>query len=269
MARSLFVALALAGLCGPVRSQGTFCSPQGNVVLFSNYDGGPLIINVDQNIPNLFIGVVSYEFCKISITGPFAGNVTQVVYAGYNGTNDHCNLGTTATTSVSGVPANLVSILFAPSVSFPNSNGYGSVICGYSCDVNTNQGGCNTADQVAHYFLFNYGGILRSHTTQYGCWTGVQNLSAGGNCCEDPLSTGIGALADPSANVLQLDRAGDLLTVYTSRAVLVIDASGRTVRSLAGTPEGRSRIDTSTLPVGAYVLREQEGSGFAGFIVAR
>jgi hypothetical protein len=97
----------------------------------------------------------------------------------------------------------------------------------------------------------------------------VQNLSAGGNCCEDPLSTGIEALAAPPANALQLDRAGDLLTVHTSRTVLVIDASGRMVRSLAGTPEGRSRIDTATLPVGAYVLREQEGSGYARFIVAR
>jgi|LakMenEpi03Aug12_release.lakeMendotaPanAssembly.Ray.scaffolds.fasta_scaffold11358_10 hypothetical protein len=269
MTRTTVLSLCFLLLAGQVRSQGSFCSPQGNVVLFSNYDGGPLIINVDQNIPDLFIGVVSYEFTKISIVGPFAANVTQVVYAGYNGTNDPCNLGTSATTSVTGVPSNLVSILFAPSVSFPNSNGYGNVICGYSCDVNTNQGGCNTADQVAHYFLFNYGGILRSHVTQYACWQGVQNLSAGGNCCEDPLSTGIAALAAPPANELRLDRAGDLLTVHTSRAALVIDASGRTVCSLAGTPEGRSRIDTSTWPVGAYVLREQEGSGYARFIVAR
>lgn len=269
MIRTNLLCLPLLFLTVQARSQGTFCSPQGNVVLFSNYDGGPLIINVDQNIPDLFIGVVSYEFTKISITGPFAGNVTQVVYAGYNSTNDPCNLGTSATTSVTGVPSNLVSILFAPSVSFPNSNGYGSVICGYSCDVNTNQGGCNTADQVAHFFLFNYGGILRSHVTQYACWQGVQNLSAGGNCCEDPLSTGIEALAAPPANALQLDRAGDLLTVHTSRTVLVIDASGRTVRAISGTPEGRSRIDTATLPVGAYVLREQEGSGYARFIVAR
>lgn len=41
-------------------AQGMTCDPQGNVAIFSNYDGGALTISVDQNIPDLKIGVVSY-----------------------------------------------------------------------------------------------------------------------------------------------------------------------------------------------------------------
>jgi hypothetical protein len=267
MPRCSFLLLA-TGLVLSASAQ-TFCSPQGNVVLFSNYDGGPLTINVDQNIPDLFIGVVSYEFCKITVTGPFAGNVTQLVYAGFNGDNDHCNVGQPLTTTLNGVPAALTSIQFAPAATFPNNNGYGSMICAYDCDVASDQGGCNTADQVAHYFLYTYGGILRSHRTQYGCWQGVQNLSAGGNCCEDPLSTGIAQPGTHGPQALQVDRDGEVLTVHTDRALVVLDAAGRTVRSLEAAPQGRKRFDTAGLPMGTYVMREQEGSGYARFIVAR
>lgn len=65
--------LASAAIC-----QGTFCDPQGNVAIFSNYDGGALTINVDQDIPDLHIGIVSYEFAVIHITGPFVSEVVEV-----------------------------------------------------------------------------------------------------------------------------------------------------------------------------------------------
>ena len=35
----------------------SICNPIGNLAVFSNYDGGILTINVDQNIPNLKIGI--------------------------------------------------------------------------------------------------------------------------------------------------------------------------------------------------------------------
>jgi PKD repeat protein len=73
-----------------------------------------------------------------------------------------------------------------------NPNGYSIIICNTSCDTTSNQGGCNTADQVAAYFLQAFGGTLRFHYTQYGCWTGPYDISAGGNCC-------IGAL--PPSNI--------------------------------------------------------------------
>lgn len=57
------------------------------------------------------------------------------------------------------------------------------IVCNYSCDTNTNQGGCNTPDQIVAYFLNVFGGKLRYHFTQYGCWNGTYKRSDGGNCC--------------------------------------------------------------------------------------
>src|ERR1043165_2114905 len=140
----------------------SFCDPNGDLVIFTNYDGGILNIDVDVNIPNLKIGVVSYESIQINLMGTYAGNVTDIVYAGYNASNDNCNLGVTNTTinNFSGAD----SIIIMPPATLSNSNGYPLIICGYSCDNNTNQGGCNTVDQIADYFL-NYfpGSSIRFH----------------------------------------------------------------------------------------------------------
>ena len=43
--------------------------------------------------------------CEINISGTYASDVTEVIYAGYQGDNQHCNP-SPATTSVIGVPAN-------------------------------------------------------------------------------------------------------------------------------------------------------------------
>lgn len=156
------------------------CSPGGNIAIFANYDGGILNINCDVNIPNLKIGVVTYEWTQINISGPFAGNVTEVVYAGFNAQNGHCGLGNQPT-SVNGVPPSIVDILFAPPATIGDPNGNNSIICGYTCD-NDDQGGCNTSQQIVAYFTSTMGGSLYSYTTQYGCWSGNYALSDG-ICC--------------------------------------------------------------------------------------
>jgi hypothetical protein len=177
-----FALILLSILLTPALSAQTLCNGNGNVVVYSNYDGGQLTINVDQNIPNLKIGICTYEDCSVIITGPFAGNVTAVRYAGFQGDNDHCGLGLAGTT-VTGVPSNIVTVLFAPPASQSDPNGYGSIICGYSCGTG-NQGGCNTATQVASYFTSVFGGTLRSYYSIYGCWPMTAfNVSNGGNCC--------------------------------------------------------------------------------------
>ncbi|MGF1566422.1 MAG: PKD domain-containing protein [Flavobacteriales bacterium] len=159
------------------------CSPGGNIAIFANYDGGVLNINCDANIPNLKIGVVTYEWTQINISGPFAANVTEVVYAGFNAQNGHCGLGNQPT-SVTGVSPAIVNILFAPPATIEDPNGNNSIICGYTCDSN-NQGGCNTAQQIVAYFTSTLGGSLYSYTTQYGCWSGSYTLSDG-ICCGQP-----------------------------------------------------------------------------------
>ncbi len=165
------------------------CNPAGNVVLFSNYDGGVLNINVDVNIPNLKIGVVSYEPVTINVGGTFVNNITEIRFAGYTPSgNMHCN-NSPVVTSITGAPAGTDTLVYTPSSPVPNPNGYSIIICNYSCDTVNSQGGCNTPDQVAGYFLQVFGGALRSHLTQYGCWSGSALVSNGGNCCVGAVST--------------------------------------------------------------------------------
>lgn len=159
------------------------CNPSGNVVLFSNYDGGVLNINVDVNIPNLKIGVVSYEPVTINVGGAFVNTISEIRFAGYTPSgNLHCN-NSPVVTSILGAPAGTDTIIYTPNSPVSNPNGYNIIICNYSCDSSTNQGGCNTPDQIAAYFLQSFGGTLRSHFTQYGCWNGAYLVSTGGNCC--------------------------------------------------------------------------------------
>lgn len=167
----------------------TVCDPSGNLVIFTNYDGGELNINVDANIPNLKIGICSYEAVKVNIAGTFSANVTQVIYAGFNNSpNTNCSPNV-STTAITGVPAGIVSINFAPPVGYSNANGYGSMICGYSCNTTSSQGGCNTADQITYYFTQQTGGTMRFQFLQYGCWAGTtKTISGGGNCCAMPCT---------------------------------------------------------------------------------
>lgn len=167
----------------------TVCDPSGNLVIFTNYDGGEMTINVDANIPNLKIGICSYEAVRVNIVGTFSANVTQVIYAGYNNSpNTNCTPNV-STTSITGVSSGIVSINFAPPAGYSNPNGYGSVICGYSCNTTSSQGGCNTPDQIAYYFTQQTGGTLRFQFLQYGCWANVtKTISGGGNCCAMPCT---------------------------------------------------------------------------------
>jgi hypothetical protein len=172
------------------------CNPNANLILYSNYDGGTLNINVDVNIPNIKIGICSYEAVTINLSGAYVGNVTEVKYAGYNSANNnHCGTPIIATTTINGAPVGATtSITFAPSSPLANTNGNGSIICGYSCSVTTNQGGCNTIDQIEAYFLNQFpGSTLRMHKVQYGCWpAAAHSVSLGGTCCltssPNPLS---------------------------------------------------------------------------------
>ena len=111
------------------------CDTNGNVVLYSNYDGGVLNINVDVNIPNLKIGIVSYEMVTINLSGPFVNNITEVQFAGYTTTtHQHC-ANSPAVTSIVGAPAGTDTLVFMPASPIANSNGYYIIICNYSCDT--------------------------------------------------------------------------------------------------------------------------------------
>jgi hypothetical protein len=160
------------------------CNPTGNIVVYANYDGGIININCDVNIPNLKIGICTYEAVEINITGPYVGNVTEVLYAGYIGENDNCGLGVTNTT-INGVSPAISDVLFAPPVTFSDPEGYPFMICGYSCGTEW-QGGCNTSIQVAEYFIDTFGGTLRTFNTGYNCWQDETVFVSQGGCCGAP-----------------------------------------------------------------------------------
>jgi gliding motility-associated-like protein len=182
----------------PVVNTSPICNQDGNVVIYSNYDGGTLNINCDQNIPNLKIGICTYEPVIVNIDGPFAGNITEVLYAGFNSNqnNNNCGLGNFAT-SISGVNPALVQILTAPPLEYSPTHQNGqaftsSLMVGVSgqCDTIYYAGGGNTPDEVVAYFLNAFNGNLRFHHTQYNCWlTEVYDLSDGGTCCTNPFVT--------------------------------------------------------------------------------
>lgn len=95
----LFLALCSSSLLAQV------CNPGGNVLIYTNYDGGDITIDIDEDIPDIRIGICSYESISIEITGDFVDNVTQVLYAGYDDDG---------TTSISGVPSGITDILLYP-----------------------------------------------------------------------------------------------------------------------------------------------------------
>lgn len=182
----------------PTVNTSPICNQDGNVVIYSNYDGGTLNINCDQNIPNLKIGICTYEPVIVNINGPFVGNITEVLYAGFNSNqnNNNCGLGN-FTTSISGVNPALVQILTAPPLEYSPTHQNGqaftsSLMVGVSgqCDTIYYAGGGNTPDEVVAYFLNAFNGNLRFHHTQYNCWlTEIYDLSDGGTCCTNPFVT--------------------------------------------------------------------------------
>jgi hypothetical protein len=201
---------------GPVNISPTqFCDINGNLVVYSNYDGGILNINCDVDIPNLKIGICTYEPVQVNISGPFASKVTQVLYSGFNSNqgNVHCGASTPATTTINGVNSSIAQVLTMPSIGYFPSHAFGQayqsgIMVGASgqCDTLYPHGGGNTADEIVGHFRDTLGGALRFHHTQYGCWLGeTRNLSDGGTCCigeqiiQFKLESG-GGTADQSTN---------------------------------------------------------------------
>jgi hypothetical protein len=238
----------------------TICSPVSNLILFSNYDGGTLNINLNAPMgPGIKIGVCTYEGTNIVISGIGAPNVSAVTYAGFNASNAHC--GSVINTNITGTPGGCVNtILFAPAVTYANPNGNGSMVCAYSCNNNVNQGGCNTADQVEAFFLNHFpGSSIYMHKTQYGCWTGTQDVSNGGTCCASP--TGVTTIdiepfmiyPNPAENVLNITALGGI----ANSSFQLFSVDGKLVKGKTTLSES---VDISGLEAGIYFIEVSDGS---------
>lgn len=256
--KTLF-AISLSLLLFGNNLQAQFCDNTGNVVIFSNYDGGVLTINVDQNIPNLKIGVVGYENDSIIVTGTYKNNIKKIVFAGYfNSNNKHC-APYPKKKSINGAPIGTDTIIFYPASTYTNSFGWASIICCTSCVINSSQGGCNTADQIADYFFKLFGSTkLYFHKTQYGCWTNTQNISAGGNCCAVPAGVGITKnLSDMLISVTPNPSKGKFSIetfAFTIHNLEVTDILGKVVFQQTEINNNRVELNLSTQPKGVYLL---------------
>ncbi len=239
------------------------CNPSGNVAVYTNYDGGIVTIYCDLNIPNLKVGICTYEAAEIHFTGPYAGNITQVIYAGFIGTNDNCGLGVTST-SISGVPAGITSILFAPVATQSDPFGYPNIICGYSCGAGY-QGGCNTSAQIAEYFTDTMGGNLYLYDTQNNCW---QNetiyMSSGGSCC--PAGSLIPQAGFTSSDALlcagQCINFDSQITGGTPTSYAWSFSGATPLTSSAADPTGICYLSTGVFPV---TLTVSNGTGSTSF----
>jgi gliding motility-associated-like protein len=237
------------------------CSPNGNWLLFSNYSGGKLNIILDENIPNIKIGICTLEPVIVNISGQYVGNVTSVLYAGLNfQQNNDCGF-PIATSSITGVSPSLTSIVVAPPVTIisppnPNNpsgipNGYNAgIITAVSCDVNTWQGGGNTIDQVVDYFQTQFGGSLRGLKVQYCCWsdsTPYRSSEVSQSCCAS-INAGGASMDYPPGPFCAT--AGNITPVFTGNTsgTFYSNPSGLLINAESG------EIDPLTAASGTYEI---------------
>lgn len=258
----LFVFLGLWSAVLPAQS----CDPQSNILVFSNYDGGHLRILINENIPNLKIGVASYEPTRISIFGPYAANVTEVVYAGYNAFNGtgnfHCD-SLVALTTIDPLPNPnaMVQIRNTPAVTliatdldtifpgFTDLIGFNGGIIGCSgCNTINATGGNNTYLQVLDYFNTTFNGSARFIKARYGCWCDTLDCSLPLTCCQD-LNSG-------SSQALVLTASNDTLC---NNQIVTISATTGFDTYKWSTSANTSSIQVTT--AGTYTVTAQNECG--------
>ena len=235
------------------------CNSLGNLMLYTNYDGGYLNINVDANIPNLKIGIVSYAAVSVVLSGPYVSNVVAIAYAGFHGTNNTSCGSSIAATTIVGAPVGVTpTITSYPPTPLSNSFGNVSIICGYSCSTTTYQGGCNTVDQIEAYFTSYFpASVLFAHMVQYGCWTTTQNVSTGGTCCT--MTVGVDETSLENTFTVAPNPFSERTTLMFAQeqnntSITIFDLLGKEIKKLQ--VSGRQLIlDRADIKSGIYFLR--------------
>ncbi len=156
-------------------------------MIYSNYEGGVLNVDVDADIPNLKIGISTYEPVTINFSGAFVGNITEVLFAGFN-----------EPVAITGVPAGIVTVYAAelgdvaisPYLSEYEILGVPIANCMVGAEGCTDfaTGGGNSSPQIVQFFLaeFGPGSVFYAHWTNYGVFpVSGFDVSDGGNCCLD------------------------------------------------------------------------------------
>jgi hypothetical protein len=146
-------------------------SATGDYVILANYDGGRLVIDVDQPITAL--AIVAYEPLDVVLSGTFAAGLRRVHIVGYN----------SMMARVSGVSAGIVERAGMPPATLTDPAGYAQMVCASTCSPGADPGGCNTLAQVLDYFRVTLGPGRRWWHMQYSTFTGATFRVSRGGCC--------------------------------------------------------------------------------------
>jgi hypothetical protein len=140
-----------------------------NIAIYGDLQGGTFGIEVDKDIPDLAIGLVSNSIMNVTVSGAYAANVVAVYMAVNEGMG-----------SVTGVSPSLVVWHRVPQA---------TVDAGFSdqvidCETPPSQPSfpCNPPAQVDAFFAKTLGGALLFNDCQAAPFTGTMLISAGGSC---------------------------------------------------------------------------------------
>lgn len=136
-----------------------------NIIVYGDYEGGNFAINVDQDLPDLAIGLVSYRPMKVTIAGAYAGNVVAVYHAGYQ-----------KGSTVTGVPERLFTDTYMPEATVDAGFGNSKIV------LEEPHGG-NPPAQVNAFFIDRFGGgTVKFNECRRGHDNTTMLVSAGGTC---------------------------------------------------------------------------------------
>lgn len=272
-----FLALLISFvLYSPLQSQ-TVCDTAGNLIIYSGYSGGVLKIDVDVNIPNLRIGVVSFNTTQIVVSGTYANNVVAVEYAGVNRVDSAgCIPQAPYSVTLTGAPNATLSIQTEPPITYVNPNGNyidQKIYCSDgTCDTTVWAGGCNTPDEILYYFLQTLGGTFRYQYLDGNCWPATtRTVSSGGNCCILPTMLPTGIAAQNQIETLEPYFSNDNLMIHLPSSTQgkqitldIFDAQGKLLDSKTTTVSNPLyAVDGLNVPNGLLLIRARWDEGQA------
>ncbi len=141
-------------------------TPATNLIVIGNYQGGTFAINVDKHLPNLGIGLVSYQSMNVTIGGAFANDVVAVAHAGYQ-----------AGTTVSGVAPGVFTDALLPKAG--PGVGPADIIVD---DIPASAMPPTKAEIISYLQDVMGDGAPAFHQCQYAAYSGTLLVSQGGTC---------------------------------------------------------------------------------------
>lgn len=158
----------------------TVCNEDGNILVYSNFEGGIMDIVVDKDIQDLKIGINSYYNVDVRISGPYSKNVVAV-YTTSSGRKGSCN----------GVSKSTVMGVQSSSKITTSDLSYFAPCGGFEGGTSCNEGYLDpTYTELIEFFEKTAfpGSNVYSFREQFACWSNKRILvSEAGNCCPNEL----------------------------------------------------------------------------------